>query len=85
MRSNGLMISPEQIRAARALKGWTRAQLSQASSVPQSTIADYEARRTTSMLTETAGKLVSAFSKAGVEFTDAGRHHGAGVRFIEPN
>jgi len=35
------------------------------------------------MLTENAGKLVAAFAKAGVEFTDADKHHGAGVRWKE--
>jgi transcriptional regulator with XRE-family HTH domain len=78
-----LVISAAQIRAARGLLDWTRQQLSDASGVPHSTIADYERGRTSSMLTENAGKLVAAFAKAGVEFTDADKHHGAGVRWKE--
>ena len=81
MPLNKTMISAAQIRAARALLGWTRHKLSSESGVPHSTISDYEAGRTTSMLTENAGKLVAAFDKAGVEFTNAGKHYGAGLRF----
>ena len=81
MRLSGVVITAAQIRAARALLDWTRLQLSRASGVPHSTIADYETGRTSSMLTENAGKLVAAFSRAGVEFTDADKHHGAGVRW----
>jgi transcriptional regulator with XRE-family HTH domain len=77
------MITAAQIRAARALLNWTRQELSKESGVPHSTIADYETGRTSSMLTENAGKLVAAFAKAGVEFTDADKHHGAGLRWKE--
>jgi len=75
------MISAAQIRAARALLEWTRKELSDASGVSESTIADFEKGRNKSMLTENAGKLVAAFAKAGVEFTDADKTHGAGVRW----
>ena len=57
------------ISAARALLEWTRQELSEASGVSPSTIADFEKGRNTSMLTENAGKLVAAFANAGVEFT----------------
>jgi len=63
-----IMISAAQIRAARALLEWTRKQLSDASGVSQSTIADFEKGRNTSMLTENAGKLVDAFDRHGVVF-----------------
>jgi len=75
------MISGAQIRSARALVGWTRRQLAQASSIGESTIADYEMGRTTSMLTENARKIIEAFANAGVEFTDADAQHGAGLRW----
>ena len=81
MPLNRLMISAAQIRAARALLGWTRQQLADASKVPHSTIADYETSRTSSMLTENMGKLIEAFATAHVEFTDAGKGYGAGVRW----
>ena len=77
------MITAAQIRAARGLLDWKRHQLSKASGVPHSTIADFEKERTSSMLTENAGKLIEAFAKEGVEFTDADKHHGAGVRWKE--
>ena len=75
------MISAAQIRAGRALLEWTRQQLADASDTSHSTIADYEKGRNQSMLTETARKIIAAFAKAGVEFTGADKHHGAGVRW----
>jgi transcriptional regulator with XRE-family HTH domain len=81
MRCSKPMITAAQIRAARALLGWKRQELAEASGVPHSTIADYERGRTSSMLTENMGKMVAAFAKAGVEFTDAGKHYGAGLRW----
>jgi len=74
------MLSAAQIRAARGLLDWTRHQLSKASGVPHSTIADFERGRTKSMLTENAGKLVIAFARAGVVFVDADKTAGPGVR-----
>lgn len=78
------MISAAQVRAGRAMLEWTRQQLADASKVSHSTIADYERGRNESMLTETAKKLINAFADAGVEFTDADKHHGAGVRWKAP-
>ena len=75
------MISSEQIRAARAWLRWTRQRLSDESGVPWSTIADYEAGRTSSMLTENAGKLEAALNRAGIDFTNANSSHGAGLRW----
>jgi len=76
-----MMITAAQIRAARAMLEWTREQLAKASGVSHSAIADFEKGRNASMLTETARKLIDAFSDAGVEFTDATKQHGAGVRW----
>jgi len=78
------MITAAQIRAARALLGWNRHKLSEASGVPHSTIADYETERTSSMLTENMGKLVTAFADQGVVFIDADKTQGAGVRWRQP-
>ena len=77
------MISAKLIRAARSLLGWTRQELSDASGVPLTTLADYEAGRTASMLTKKAEKLEAAINRAGVELINANQHHGAGVRFIK--
>ena len=81
MALHQLMITAAQIRAARAMLELTRHQLAKASGVSHSTIADYEKGRNASMLTENAGKLIEAFARAGVEFTDAGKGYGAGVRW----
>ena len=77
------MISAAQIRAARGLLDWSRKRLSAESGVPHSTIADFETERTSSMLTETAGKLIEAFAAHGVVFIDGDKIGGAGVRFKE--
>jgi transcriptional regulator with XRE-family HTH domain len=79
MRCSSIVITAAQIRAARALLDWRRRDLSDASGVPHSTIADYETGRTASMLTENAGKLVAAFDKQGVVFIGT-----LGVSFKEP-
>jgi transcriptional regulator with XRE-family HTH domain len=78
------MISPAQIRAARGLLDWSRQDLSAASGVGQSTIADYEKKRRPSILSENMRKIVAAFSEHGVEFTEADKEHGAGVRWRKP-
>ena len=75
------MISAEQIRAARALLGWTRKRLCEESGIPLTTLADYEAGRTVSMLTKNAGKLEEAINRGGVEVTNANHNHGAGLRW----
>ena len=75
------MISSEQIRAARAWLRWTRQRLADESGVPWSTIADYEAGRTVSMLAKNEGKLEAAINRGGVEFTNANHTHGAGLRW----
>jgi len=79
------MISPAQIRAARAMLGWKREELRKRSGVSLSTIADFETGRNNSLLTDNANKIIRAFREAGIEFTDASRQHGAGVRWIEPD
>ena len=61
--------------------GWTRQQLADTSDLAHSTISDYERGRNKSMLTESARKIIEAFAKHGVEFTDADKTHGAGVRW----
>jgi transcriptional regulator with XRE-family HTH domain len=78
------MITAAQIRAARALLDWSRQRLAEASGVGQSTIADYETGRTTSMLSENMRKIAAAFTDQDVEFTEADKEHGAGVRWRKP-
>ena len=78
------MTTPAQIRAARALLDWSRHDLAKASGVGHSTIADYEKKRRPSILSENMRKIVAALYEHGVEFTEADKEHGAGVRWRKP-
>jgi DNA-binding XRE family transcriptional regulator len=79
-----LVISRAQIRAARALVGWSQADLAQASGVSQVAIKNLE-RGATDPRMSTISSIQAAFDHAGVMFLDAGdvRDGGAGVRFRE--
>ena len=76
-------VDSAQIRAARRLLDWSRKRLSAECGVSHGAIADFETQRTSSMLTETAGKLIEAFAAHGVVFIDGDKIGGAGVRFKE--
>lgn len=78
------MITPAQIRAARALIGWKQTDLSEASGVSEISIKNIE-RGTTDPRSSTLGAIQSAFIKAGVVFLDPGdtRDGGEGVRLIK--
>jgi transcriptional regulator with XRE-family HTH domain len=71
-------ISPSQIRAARALLNWSRADLAKLSGVSEPTIHRFE-NGVNEPETRTANKILEAFDKHGVEFS----YH-QGVRF-KPN
>ena len=78
------MLTPSQVRAARALLGWSRSRLAKESGVAYGTLTDYENRKTR-MLSDSMGKLIRAFDKAGVELLYEGQDgKGAGVRMKEP-
>lgn len=74
--------SPAQCRAARALLGWSRERLSEASGVSMRALSDFELMTTTPRV-ETIEKLYTALSNAGIAFIpeDGG---GAGLRFLTP-
>ena len=76
------MISPAQIRAARALLGWKQVDLAAASGLSEVSIKNIE-RGKTDARTSTMVKIESAVADAGVLFLDAGvnRDGGPGVRF----
>ena len=75
------MLTPSQVRAARALLGWSRTRLAKESGVPYGTLTDFEGRRTR-MLSDSMAKLIRALEKAGVELLYDGQDgKGAGVRF----
>jgi predicted transcriptional regulator len=75
------MITAGQIRAARALIGWTQMDLAKASGVSEISIKNIE-RGATDPRSSTLGALQQAFEKAGVIFLEPGdiRDGGVGVR-----
>ncbi|MDZ5448920.1 helix-turn-helix transcriptional regulator [Labrys sp. ZIDIC5] len=76
------MITPAQIRAARALLGWKQVQLAEASGVSEISIKNIE-RGATDAKASTLASIQEAFRGAGVVFLEPGdmRQGGAGVRF----
>lgn len=77
------MITPAQIRAARALIGWKQSDLASASGVSEISIKNIE-RGATDPRGSTLSALQDAFRTAGVVFLDPGdtRDGGPGVRII---
>jgi predicted transcriptional regulator len=76
------VITPTQIRAARALLGWTQKDLSTRSGLSEMAIKNLE-RQQSDPRSSTLGAIVRAFDDAGVVFLQPGdmRGGGAGVRF----
>jgi predicted transcriptional regulator len=73
------MILPAQLRAARALVGWSREALAKAAAVPAPTIRDFELEKTDPKQ-GTVQKWRRALEQAGVEFQEATETSGPGVR-----
>lgn len=75
------MITPAQIRAARALVGWKQSDLAAASGVSEISIKNIE-RGATDPRASTLNAIQRAFETGGVLFLDPGvnREGGAGVR-----
>lgn len=76
-------ISMAQCRAARALLGWSRDDLANASGVPSRTLADFELGNTRPHAS-TVARVVKAFQEAGVTFIPS-NGGGEGVRFSAPS
>ena len=72
------IITVPQIKAARALIGWSREELSQASGIPKITISRVETVATTPRAS-TLAAIRTALEAAGVEFIPE-NGGGAGVR-----
>jgi transcriptional regulator with XRE-family HTH domain len=72
-------ISRRQVRAARALLGWTQRDLAAASGVPERTLERIESGQTRRPHPRTMAALESALRAAGVEFM-LGDGGGPGVR-----
>jgi transcriptional regulator with XRE-family HTH domain len=76
------VITPTQIRAARALLGWTQKELAAQSGLSEMAIKNLE-RQQSDPRSSTLAAIVKAFDNAGVVFLQPGdmRGGGAGVRF----
>lgn len=73
----------EQCRAARALIGWSRGELSERSGVAASTLADFEAGKRTAY-SRTLADVRRTLEAAGVAFIAGDAEAGPGVRLATP-
>ncbi len=79
------MIISEQIRAARALLGFSQEDLARSASIGVATLRRFEAARGEIRgNAETLWKIQTALEKAGVRFLDADDEAGPGVRLMTP-
>ena len=77
------MLTPRQLRAARVLIGWSRAELSRRSGVPDPTIEAFEVGKVTDPKMSTVSKLRRTLERAGVVFIDPDQEMGPGLRLRE--
>lgn len=80
--TEGYMLTPSQLRAARTLVGWTRDDLAAKSGVAAVTVKGFELLGADSKIS-TLNKMRRALEAAGVEFIDEGARSddgGPGVR-----
>jgi predicted transcriptional regulator len=77
-----IMITPRQIRAARALLGWSQQQLADRAIVSLNAVTRLEKGKVDSRVS-TISAIEKTLSKAGVEFLPAGEK-GEGVRMKSP-
>ena len=61
-------MTPKQVRAARALLGWSQADLATEAGLGITTIADFELERRRSSF-KTMGAIREALERSGVQFT----------------
>ena len=78
-----MSISAEQSKAARALIGWSRRQLAEASQVSERTLIDFE-RGARAPHRRTLVDLRRALEEAGVVFIDQSEGSGPGVKLRDP-
>jgi len=77
------MITPRQIRAARALLGWSQQQLADKAIVSLNAVTRLE-RGEVDPRMSTVEAVQKAIQKAGVEFLSADDRKGEGVRLARP-
>ncbi|HEV2503718.1 MAG TPA: helix-turn-helix transcriptional regulator [Mesorhizobium sp.] len=78
----GGMVSPRQIRAARALLGWSQQDLADAAIVSVNALARLENGKVDSRVS-TLQSIEKALKKAGIEFLSVDKK-GEGVRLLDP-
>lgn len=78
-----VMLTPAQLKAARALIGWTREDLAEKSGIPAVTIRGFESLGADSKMS-TILRMRRALSAAGVVFIDEDESGGPGVRLAKP-
>src|SRR5215467_3699115 len=76
--TGALMLTPEQLRAARALVDWSRENLAERSGVSANTVWGFEQGRSDPKLS-TLNKWQRTLEAAGVEFIDDGAKSDAGL------
>jgi transcriptional regulator with XRE-family HTH domain len=77
------MVEAAQVRAARALIGWSQAKLAEAAGVPASTIDEFETGVSNRIANEADDKMRAALEAAGVVFIPKNGGGGIGVRLRE--
>ena len=77
------MVEAAQIRAARALIGWSQAKLAETAGVPASTINEFETGSPDPIANEAADKIRAALEAGGVVFIPKNGGGGIGVRLRE--
>jgi len=78
------MLDPAQIRAARALLGWTQGDLARTSGVGTATIQRMEkSKQVMTGYVSTLMRLQEAFEKAGILFIDDDESGGYGLRLVK--
>ncbi len=77
------MVDAAQVRAARALIGWSQAKLAETSGVPASTISEFETGSPGQFAEEALDKMRAALEAAGVVFLPKDDGGGIGVRLRE--
>ena len=75
------MTEAAQVRAGRALIGWTQARLAEAAGLPLDIVELFERGGLNAVPADAAAKMRAALESAGVAFIPAGGGAGAGVRF----
>ena len=69
-----MLVTPDQIRAARALKNWSQAELAERVSMATPSIGNIESGKHVAS-PQTQAAILEAFESAGIEFIDGGVRH----------